>query len=135
LIVHSSWETEAPRSTRMVGSAVDTTTVSSAAMKDPIPASITTHAIEDLVFAVTGLIEVSFRGAAWWRPFPLEIRGAVRIHRYREAELRQEVRVAEARDLADLAIRVEVEHDDPLRVQRSVVVRPVRTEGWLPVGT
>jgi hypothetical protein len=31
-------------------------------MKDPIPASITTHAIEDLVFAVTGFIEISFGG-------------------------------------------------------------------------
>jgi hypothetical protein len=46
----------------MVGSAVDTTTVSSAAMKEPIPARMTTHAIEGLVFAATGLIEISFGG-------------------------------------------------------------------------
>jgi hypothetical protein len=54
----------------MVGSAVETTTVSSAAMNEPIPARITTHAIEDLVFEVTGLIEISFRDAALERPFP-----------------------------------------------------------------
>jgi hypothetical protein len=54
----------------MVGSAVDTTTVSSAAMNEPIPARITTHAIEDLVFAVTGLIEISFRGPLGRGRFP-----------------------------------------------------------------
>jgi hypothetical protein len=43
--VHSSCSTEAPRSSRIVLKAVDTTSVSSAAISDPMAVRATTHAV------------------------------------------------------------------------------------------
>src|SRR3954471_9966337 len=75
-----------------------------------------------------GASKSPFGGPLWWRPFPLEIRGALRIHRQRETEFRQQAAVAEGGDLADLARLAEVEQQDPLGVQRPLIVGPVAAE-------
>jgi methylenetetrahydrofolate reductase (NADPH) len=69
LTVHSSWETEAPRSSRIRLSAVETTSVSSAAIRDPTPVSATTH------------LAVLFISASFGSLSYMQIRRIGQIHR------------------------------------------------------
>jgi hypothetical protein len=63
LTVHSSCSTDAPRSVRIVLSAVDTTSVSSAAINDPIAVNTTTHLVAALVLIAR--ISARFHRRVW----------------------------------------------------------------------
>src|SRR4029450_10646747 len=124
---------KAPRSRRIVGRAVETTSVSSAPMKEPMAVKTTTHAIDRFVSVACGLIGSPFAVARLGGPLHLEIRRALRIHRSRQAEVGKELGRAERGDLADFALLVEVEHDDPLGPARALGVSPGGAERRLAV--
>src|SRR5919197_91669 len=56
LTVHSSCASDAPRSSRIVFSALATTSVSRAAISEPMPVSATTHPVEALLVLISASI-------------------------------------------------------------------------------
>src|SRR5215211_5921049 len=92
LTVHSSWETDAPRSVRIVGRAVDTTSTSSAAMNELIAVSTTTQAIELLLLVACGLIGSPSVPGLLAALSELEIRRDPRINRSRRGGRRESAR-------------------------------------------
>src|SRR5262245_58047946 len=102
-------------------------------MKEPMAVKTTTHAMDLLVSVAWGLIGSPFALARLGGPLSLEIRRALRIHRSRQAEAREELRGPEWRDLADPAIGGEGEDHDRLGVPPALVIHPVGGEGRLSV--